>query len=277
MAQVTVADDVLSAQPNPVRELDIEALTERDVEEWVIDHWQSDVRFLVLPDRPHPATPSHADADAEARLEAVASGVRAAAERFWLVDESGRELPDLSATYLADFRTPDQVVGPLRSGPGVAVATGTKDGVTVPMGKVLVDILRQELERLEVDSHIAALPGDVDLAGLTPYDDGVPPEPEGPSDVRFEGKFWYVSRPVTQTSANGVRRFDRHYLCPDLSWSRDQADGISYAQSDRATVFELVVQLRAEDDEEGEVTALLLPATSAAPHPMPPEEILGRL
>ena len=70
MAQVTVADDVLSAQPNPVRELDIEALTERDVEEWVIDHWQSDVRFLVLPDRPHPATPSHADADAEARLEA---------------------------------------------------------------------------------------------------------------------------------------------------------------------------------------------------------------
>jgi hypothetical protein len=42
-------------------------------------------------------------------------------------------------------------------------------------------------------------------------------------------------------------------------------------------VFRLVEKLRATaDSEDGEVTALLLPATSAEPHPLPPEEISGR-
>jgi hypothetical protein len=277
MAPVTVADDVLSAQPSPVRELDLELLAEHDIQEWVIDHWQSDVRFLVSPDGPHPASATGAEALTEARLDTVAIGVRAAAKRFWLVDESGRELPDMSATYLSDLRTPDQVVGPLRSGSGIVVATGTKDGVTVPMGEALVNVLREELERLDVAAHIACLPNDIDLDDLTPYDDTAPPEPSARSHAQPEDKFWYVTRPVTRTAASGIRRFDRYFLHPDFTWSQDHENGVSFAQADRAQVFRLVEKLRATaDSEDGEVTALLLPATSAEPHPLPPEEISGR-
>ena len=264
MAQVTVADDVLSAQPGTVRELDVAALVERDVQELVIDHWLGDVRFVVSPLNASPA----AGAEAEAQTGAVAAGVRAAAERFWLVDESGRELPDLAATEVADLHTPDQVVGPLRSDSGIVVATGTKDGVTVPMGEALVKILREELGRLDVDVHIACLPEEIELDDLMPHDTTAPDAP-AQSAPRFEQSYWYVTRPVRRTG----RGYGDHFLCSDSSWSPDQADAVSYAEADRAVVARLVETLpAARSDETGEVTAVLLPATTETPRPLPPPE-----
>ncbi|WP_151084616.1 hypothetical protein [Nocardioides cynanchi] len=265
MAQVTVADDVLSAQPGTVREMDVTQLVEHGVEEWVIDHWLGDLRFLVSLGSPSGSS------GGTAGLDAVVDAVRAAAERFWLVDESGHEHPDLSSTPDADSRTPDQVVGPLRLGSGVVVATGTKDGVTVPMGEALVSILREELGRLEVDVHVTCLPEDVGLDDLVPFDTAPAPEPTeraaGPAQ-----KFWYVARPVARRG-RGARAFDRHFLTPDLSWSPDQEDGISFDEADRDVAVRLVMRLRADDDgQEGEVLALLLGATSERPRPLLPAD-----
>jgi hypothetical protein len=153
-----VADDVLTGQPDASMQPDL-AAPDPDPETWVIDMWNSDVRFLI--------TPASGSADA-ANLEELASGVRRAASRFWLVDEAGDELP--AEDPLHDLRTPDVVLGPLRFGSGIVVSAGTKDGVTWPLGRAFVEILREELERLTVDAEVSCLPSEVDVNAIPAWE-----------------------------------------------------------------------------------------------------------
>lgn len=158
MAHIAVADDVLTGQPHAAMQPDLSA-PDPDPATWVIDMWNSDVRFLV--------TPANKSASADA-LEELAEGVRRASHRFWLVDEAGEELP--AEDPLHELHTPDVVLGPLRFESGVAISAGTQDGVTWPMGKALVEILRQELGRLAVDADISCLPGEVDMNALPSWE-----------------------------------------------------------------------------------------------------------
>jgi hypothetical protein len=271
MAQVTVAEDVLSGQPEPVRELDVNLLVERDIQEWLIDHWLGEVRFLVSPGGGAPLGTAESQAPTEQQLDNVATAVRAAVERFWLVEESGRELPGSWA--VPDSRTPDVVLGPLRSDAGIVVATRTQDGVTVPMGEALVKILREELEGLDEDTHIACLPSEVELNDLTPWDDPAPAETATENQGQSDTMFWYVTRWV-ETTVNGFRRQDTYYLRADMTWVADPAEGVSFAEADDDSVRALLVQLRAEagGDHPDSINAHLLAATSDEPHPLRPEE-----
>lgn len=149
MANIRVAEDVLTGQPNAVMQPDL-AAPDPDPTTWVVDTWNSDLRFLISPD----------SASREA-LDELAQGVRRATDRLWLVDEAGEELP--AQDPLHNLRTPDVVVGPRRYGSGVVVWAGTQDGVTRPMGRAFVEILHEELERLDVDAEISCLPPGVDL------------------------------------------------------------------------------------------------------------------
>ena len=154
MAQVMVADDVLTGQPNAARQPDL-AAPSLDPRTWVVDMWNSDVRFLITP-----ASESARPDD----LDELAEGVRRAATRFWLVDEAGEELP--TEDPLHEPHTPDVVLGPLRFGSGVVVSAGTKDGVTWPLGRKFVEILRDELGPLTVDANVSCLPIEVDVNTL---------------------------------------------------------------------------------------------------------------
>jgi hypothetical protein len=271
MARVIVAEDVLSAQPEPVREIDVELLVEQDIEESVIDHWLGDVRFLVSPGSGAGSGPIKTQRPTEEQLDSVAAAVRAAAERFWLVEEAGRELP--GAWAVPESRTPDVVLGPLRSEAGIVVTAGTKDGVTVPMAKTLVAILRAELEQLDVDTQITPLPDEVDPNHLAPWHDPKPSESTAENPPQPERKFWYVIRHVEETTSRGFRRDVAYYLGPDLEWTLDQAEGASFAEADRASVFRFVEGLRAEAGEMSGVYAVLTAATSHEPRPLRPGAI----
>lgn len=275
MGQVTVAEDVLDAQPSPVRELDVDLLVEHDIEKWVIDHWLDDVRFLVAPGRGAASGTLASNGPEERQLDDVATAVRAAADRFWLVEESGRELPGTWA--VPDSRTPDVVLGPLRSDAGIVVAAGTKDGVTVPMAEALLNILREELDRVDVDTHIACLPREIAVNDLRPWHDPPPPETAAETTGQTEQMCWYVMRWVTETTASGFRREDAYYLRPDMEWTQDPGEGVSFAEEDRDSVARLLTKVRAvEGDEVNAVNALLLPATDGAPRPMRPEDVRER-
>jgi hypothetical protein len=100
MAHVTVADDVLTGQPDASMQPDL-AAPEPDPETWVIDMWYSDVRFLI--------TPASDSVDAESP-EGLASGVRRAVSCLWLVDEAGEEIPADDPFH--DLRTPDASSAP---------------------------------------------------------------------------------------------------------------------------------------------------------------------
>lgn len=268
MTRVTVAEDVLIAQPNPSREPDYDLLAERGIESWLVTGWFDGVRFLISPDRaPSSAAPSVSGME----LEALATAVRNAAKRYWLVDESGRELPGEWA--LSDWHTPDFVLGPLRSDDGFVVATATKDGVPLRMGETLVGILRGELERHQLDARISCLPSDVEVMDLPPWDE--------PVDERHDQdgeKFWYVERSVTRTTTTGVKYFANEYLRPDRQWTSHRSEGIRFPEDDRAGVADFVSEVRARgEDPVGNVSGLLMPADpDNEPSPLPPKEIRER-
>lgn len=276
MARVIVADDVLSAQSGPAFEPDIELAGRTGKLEWLLAGWLSDVQFLVSLDDPHRLEPA---THTTGSLSIVASAVRAAAERYWLVDESGWELPGSWA--VSDLRTPDGVSGPLRADAGVVVATGTKDGTPMAMGETLVRILREEVERLEdleADVHISCLPSDIAIIDLPPWE-GIAPVDRLATRVDPGGeKVWFVGRSVRRMTTTGVPYVDFEYLDADSHWTWDRASGVRFAEPEVDKVRGLINEVRESGvDPDGSVTGRLQPPDADyEPDSLPPPEIRAR-
>ena len=100
--------------------------------------WEGGAAFLISPaDTPH-------------ALEAI----RAAAERFYRIDEFGRELTDAELDANGNALTPNYV-GAFRTKRGIVVLPDTKGELPKLQGETMVEVLVQELESHDVEAYIS--------------------------------------------------------------------------------------------------------------------------
>ena len=126
MTEVTVADDVL-AQGEPF------------YEDGVVMGWSTSPAFVVTSE------------DA-----ALGAAVHAAGQRFYLVNEDGREI-DQSEND-GRYYTPNWVSDVYLTHSGAVLFVDTKGDVTRLMGEAMIAILVEELTARGVSAHIGPVP-----------------------------------------------------------------------------------------------------------------------
>jgi hypothetical protein len=127
MSRITVAEDVI-AQGEPF------------YEDGRVAGWSSSPAFLIAAD----------DADR------CAAAVHAAGQRFYLINEHGREISDDEIDV--GWNTPSWVSDVYLTDAGAVLFVDTKGDLTRLMGDAMVAVLVEELTARGVNAHIAALP-----------------------------------------------------------------------------------------------------------------------
>jgi hypothetical protein len=253
--EVSVSDDVLSAQRNGVREFP-----------WLFNGWRGPVLFLVSP---HPFSETD---NVRQRAEAA----QAATQRFWNVDLMGVELPG----KWAGESVTDSVVEPQLLDDGIVVGAFCGDLIGPNQAETLLRILIGELYGRQVSAHVSCPPADVDHRNLRAWPTGS----EQPEVRRFPrdspDHSWYVYRTVHCVTTTGVRYLEWEWLQPDGTWSRDRTGALTFASTRDAMreVGDFVTRVREEtgadeDPRVNNVNGLLLHPEQDHGWPMPPDDI----
>lgn len=258
MFQVSVADDVLSAQPNRVEEFP-----------GVFSGWHGPLLFLISP---------HSSSDVD-NLTQRAEAARAAVERFWLVTSRGVELPGRWAD--ADGDLPDSVVHPCLLDDGVVIGVAPIDGVVPAQADTMLRIVLGELHSRRVSAHVSCPPSGVDDRSLPPWAAGdESPTDANPRTREDSQQVWYVFRAVHCTTTTGVPYLDREWFRPDGTWSRDMTGALTFENisDSMREVGEFVRRLRVEtgadrDPRIAQLNGVLLSAGQDVPLPVPPDSV----
>jgi hypothetical protein len=230
--EVSVADDVLTAQPDGIREF-VDELT----------GWSGPVLFLVTP-----------SSTAECDLALVAEAAHAAAERFALVTSSGVELPGSWAMH--DDLQPDAVVEPRRYDDGVVVGAFCEDGITPPQADTMLRVLLGELHSRRLSARVSCPPGPVDPESLPVWPGYEPPEPRpkaAPEDRR-----WFVTRTLRCVTTTGVPYTETEWLQTDRTWGRGRSDALTLEQTDTGplAIRDLIASLPRDSTDASRVSGV---------------------
>jgi hypothetical protein len=90
----------------------------------------------------------------------VVDALSSAGDRFMRVDETGVEHPDLVSTEaagMAGLYTPNYVSEPEVTDAGVQMYLDCKGAIPDPTAHKLRQILKETLERVDVDAHVSAV------------------------------------------------------------------------------------------------------------------------
>jgi hypothetical protein len=89
----------------------------------------------------------------------AAEALTAARERFKHISAQGVEVNDLDASYAAGIYTPSLVRGPFLVGGEPCLRVNTDGYLWEPMGKTMLAVLVEELERLDIDAVVTGVAG----------------------------------------------------------------------------------------------------------------------